>query len=563
MSAKSKSDRFRRLISHGFFAPELPPCFISEDLAKFRQSIWKTIFAIPPKQRGQLPGYQTFISETSSFYFPRFGRDDRKHGVINPVSYLAIAHTISENFVSLRRITKKSGISSSPLIFDWSGQRALFRPSVDLRDDFRVDLASRSETFIIADIRSFFHSIYTHSIPWSIYGKPWAKKNRKVIEYGNSLDLLCRNAQDGQTIGLPVGPDTSRLLAEIVASAIDTKLRIKLNFKAKDASRYIDDYTIGGSIERSGESLIAALRQTASEFELDLNNDKSEIHSGSFKFNVGWKQAALAHIPRKDLDTKTFHRFFYEVQRICEEQPYINVEKYAFQNARSAFVNALEWPQIQNYLMNAYRGNPSLISFLAEVLILRDKQVGDLDKQKLQSFLTGRIPTLASENRTGEIIWLIFLSIRLKIILPSSAILSLLHIENAMIALLVTYAKHFQFISGTVDFSYWGKSINADGLTGPMWLYVYQSVLLGINPVGNSEFIKQSPFFSEMFSKKVSFLSMDSGFTSVSNILRKRKRENDAQNLLRADFIDDFDFETDELEDIDENEYMDENEDFY
>lgn len=38
---------------------------------------------------------------------------------------------------------------------------------------------------------------------------------------GNVLDLLSQNLQGAQTIGLPVGPDTSRLLAEVVTSGVD------------------------------------------------------------------------------------------------------------------------------------------------------------------------------------------------------------------------------------------------------------------------------------------------------------------------------------------------------
>jgi hypothetical protein len=226
MTAKTKSERFRRLVSRGYFAPELPPCFVSEDLARNRISIIRGVEALP--QVRSKPAYHRFITEPSWFYFPRFGKDDRRHGVPNPISYLLLAKVIADNYVDLRKKAKKSGISASPPVFDWSGPRALMRSSIDLRDDFRVDLSSRREEFVSADIRAFFHSIYTHAIPWAIYGKPWAKANRDPTHYGNLIDLLCRNSQDGQTIGLPVGPDTSRLNAEVVASAIDAKLRERL-----------------------------------------------------------------------------------------------------------------------------------------------------------------------------------------------------------------------------------------------------------------------------------------------------------------------------------------------
>ena len=48
MTAKTKSERLRRLLSHGYFAPELPPCFVSNDLAKNRTSLVRATEAFPP-----------------------------------------------------------------------------------------------------------------------------------------------------------------------------------------------------------------------------------------------------------------------------------------------------------------------------------------------------------------------------------------------------------------------------------------------------------------------------------------------------------------------------------
>ena len=494
MSAKTKSERLRRLVSHGFFAPELPPCFVSEDLAKYRRSILNAIKNLP-EIKGQ-HAYQRFISESTWFYFPRYGRDDRKHGILNPISYLLIANVIADNYINLRAVAKKSGLSASPPIFDWSGPRALMRPSVDLRDDFRVDLSSRCEEFVSADIRAFFHSIYTHSIPWAIYGKGWAKRNRSLNHYGNLIDLLCRNAQDGQTIGLPVGPDTSRLIAEVVASSIDVTLRNRLHINAQVASRYVDDYTIGSNGQLTGDILLAALRQATAFYELELNNDKSAIYSTSIRQNTGWKQAVLAHVPRTSYSYPTFQRFFYEVGRVCDEHPEINVEKYAFQNARKALMEVDEWSKIQSIIINAYRRNTTLVSFVVEVLILRQSERGDVDRYHLKEFLQRRLPALAGENRTGEIIWLIFLAIRLKIILPATCVERLFELENSAVALLVAYAKSSELVSGEVNFNIWNQSLTDEGLKSPMWLFAYESVLKRINPNSATTFIQNNQFFS-------------------------------------------------------------------
>jgi hypothetical protein len=137
MTAKTKTQRLRRLVSYGYFAPELPPCFVSESLAKNRGFILKRIDALP-EVKGR-PAFHRFTSEPSWFYFPRFAKDDRKHGIPNPISYLLLARAIADNYVKIRKVAKASRISTSPPIFDWNGSRALMRPSIDLRDDFRID----------------------------------------------------------------------------------------------------------------------------------------------------------------------------------------------------------------------------------------------------------------------------------------------------------------------------------------------------------------------------------------------------------------------------------------
>ena len=556
MTAKTKSERLRRLLSHGYFAPELPPCFVSHDLAKYRKSILDGIEAMP--SISGKPAFHRYISEPSWFYFPRFGKDDRRHGVPNPLAYLLLSRAVADNYVGMRIAAKKSKISSSPPIFDWNGPRTLVRPSIDLRDDFRVDLSSRREEFVNADIRAFFHSIYTHAIPWAIHGKAFAKQNRGTEHYGNLIDLLCRNAQDGQTIGLPVGPDCSRLIAEVVASAIDVELRAKVGIGPRDASRYIDDYTISSGGNHSGKNLIAALRQAAAQYELELNNDKSAIFPTSSRQENGWKQEVRSYVPRGSKDDAEFQHFFYRVGRICDAHPDTNVEKYAFQNARAAFVGAQHWPKVQSHLIAAYRRNASLVAFFVEITLLRHAEHNDVELPILEEFLEHRLPVLVRENRTGEIIWFLFLAARLHISLPAATVQPLTEINNSMIALLTAICVHHQLVGGTVDFTNWNHALSGDGLRSGMWLYAYESVGLGINPATSTAFIEDDPYFSLLHAKKVRFLAIDSGFTSINTTLRSLRGDNVRLQRVHDDFLDDFIFEMDEIDDESDYEIEDE-----
>lgn len=554
MTAKTRAARFRRLLSHGFFAPELPPCFVSEDLARWRQSVWLAIEAVPPETKH----IDKLVTYSSWFNFPRFGRNDRRHGIINPIAYLAMAKIIADEFVKLRAIARqRSGISASPLMFDWTGTRAILRPNIDLLDDFRLDLASRRESFVVADLRAFYHSVYTHTIPWAIRGKVTAKADRFSDHYANRLDRLCRNAQDGQTIGLPVGPDTSRVMGELIASAIDEHLREETGVTLQDASRYVDDMTISSVDGRTGEALIAAARRAAAAYELELNHDKSGIISTATDLGTGWKHVARAHRPKRPYELEEFKRFFYEVSRLVRERPDTNVEKWALQNARVAFLEAdtKDWTRLQSHLINAYRRNSTMVSLLVELLVERQQTKSDVDCKGVQDFLRHRIPALALEDRTGELIWLLFFMISVEIKLDARCFERLYSVEDPMCALLISLAADRGLVQGDIDQTVWNASINQAGLEGSMWLYAYEGPRLGIAHGMSTDHIEQHPYFSILHQKNIGFISIEDGIAGILAGMGRRRIDSTHRAQLRDDFEDLMEGDGEgEFEDFDDSE---------
>ena len=71
------------------------------------------------------------------------------------------------------------------------------------------------------DIARFYPSIYTHSVPSALHGKAAARADKKYKLLGNRIDLWLRETQDKQTGGIPIGPDTSFLIGEILGTALD------------------------------------------------------------------------------------------------------------------------------------------------------------------------------------------------------------------------------------------------------------------------------------------------------------------------------------------------------
>jgi hypothetical protein len=92
---------------------------------------------------------------------------------------------------------------------------------------------------------------------------------------GNRLDLWLRETQDKQTGGIPIGPDTSFLIGEVVATALDLGLLAEI--PSLRGTRYVDDYYLYFSSLSNAESALAALHGIARKFELEINDPKTEI----------------------------------------------------------------------------------------------------------------------------------------------------------------------------------------------------------------------------------------------------------------------------------------------
>ncbi len=166
------------------------------------------------------------------------------------------------------------------------------RKSIDAKSS--VERAKRSvgmRYVLHADISRFYPSIYTHSIPWAIHGKG-QRGNRGNDLYGNLLDLWVRETQSQQTGGLPVGPDTSFLLAEVIASSIDDELQQSLG--GLHGTRYIDDYHLYFKSRAEADRGLAELHRIAGVFELEINDLKTAIQELPEAIEPLWKSQLRA-----------------------------------------------------------------------------------------------------------------------------------------------------------------------------------------------------------------------------------------------------------------------------
>lgn len=133
-----------------------------------------------------------------------------------------------------------------------------------------------------ADISNCFNSIYSHSISWAILGKSEAKD---CIEGGDGFssefDRLMRNSNYGETAGIPIGPEISRIFSEIILQRCDIEVEKSLSRKGfldrRDYTirRYIDDYFVFCNTEHHREIIITTISDEIAKYNLHLSESKS------------------------------------------------------------------------------------------------------------------------------------------------------------------------------------------------------------------------------------------------------------------------------------------------
>lgn len=146
-----------------------------------------------------------------------------------------------------------------------------------------VSLESKFPVLMQLDIAQCFQSVYTHSIAWASLGKDQAKEDSKPQHFSNKFDKLMQDSNHGETNGILIGPEISRVFAEVILQRVDREVEFQLNSLDLERTidyeigRYVDDYFLyakdAATSERIRDVLVTKLRN----FNLHLNSAKESI----------------------------------------------------------------------------------------------------------------------------------------------------------------------------------------------------------------------------------------------------------------------------------------------
>ncbi|WP_305798563.1 antiviral reverse transcriptase Drt3b [Synechococcus sp. CCY 9618] len=146
-----------------------------------------------------------------------------------------------------------------------------------------LGLERRYPVLWMLDISNCFGSIYTHSVSWAMKSKGVVKQHidASANTFGGEIDREMRDANWAETNGILVGPELSRIFAEIILQDVDARAA-KFIEKRRDhlsgrfvVRRYVDDYFVFAANEVVAAEVAEVVAAELETYHLSINSKKT------------------------------------------------------------------------------------------------------------------------------------------------------------------------------------------------------------------------------------------------------------------------------------------------
>ena len=453
------------MLAKGYFPKEIPPPFTTTPFANFIQAN-PTYYPDPAVKYGP--------TKLVRHHLAQVGRNRRILSIPNPINFLRLVMALDANFADVFRLANSSPISVSKPVYQSKGDRAI-QPVRNYKTipRRRAEARAVSRYVLKTDITRFYGSIYTHSIPWAIHGKEIAKGNYSNQLFGNLLDQIVRQAQDDQTIGIPVGPDTSLLISEIILSAVD-----QLACQGSRGFRWYDDYELSGLTKGDCETLLVELEAALAEYELEVSASKTVYLELPLPLEEEWADWLRGFRFSADAGEqfKDINRFFTKAFEYCVSGPKRQVLRYAVRKLHGAGIYERNWKHVQNLLSQAALHEPEVLPHVIGLLNYYQLRGRKLQVERLEELFCEISKIYASRLVGSEVAWALWGFLQFKMKIPQSCIDDALSMEDDLVSLLLLDANSKGLVDPPLDLQRYSALVKKDAFRSEHWLLAYEGV---------------------------------------------------------------------------------------
>lgn len=288
------------LIRSGYLPTEVPPTVTTRYYADFCRDNYIGL-------KSQLNRVIKLSTKYDTYTVPKPLSGRRNLALVHPLAQLGVSLLITQNRARIKHIISKSGASLYRTTEDIDNFKAFAGLDFRAWSKLKSRLYSNNRYILIADISRFFYTAYTHSLPWAVIGKErakeWLAHNRSRLDghWSSQLDRALQACQSRETFGLPVGPDTSRVLAEILLAGVQADSALRAALGDHDRFRLLDDFVVGFDTEHDARRALTSLRRALWKFNLQLNEEKTKILPSSLVYEEQWR-LEIGSISLADID---------------------------------------------------------------------------------------------------------------------------------------------------------------------------------------------------------------------------------------------------------------------
>ncbi|MDI3306537.1 MAG: RNA-directed DNA polymerase [Acetobacteraceae bacterium] len=477
-------DKMQHLLAKGYLPPTLPPPFTSQMFGSRSRKIlaaWKRSGII--SQKPWQPEAVFKVKETIPIVYscPKGNLERRFFHIIHPYSQLILSYVISYYWRKISDFLSDGKYSLDKIEFVEDEERALRKFDFQRHSVHKLILQSTANVIVKTDISRFYPSIYTHSIPWAMYGKENVKSNRKKYdrEIGGLLDVLVRRCNQNQTIGIPVGPDTSIIIADIISNAIEVEFTSSAQASSLSADRVQDDWFIACPDMSCAERALSDLQRIYAKYGLEINGSKTNIESVKSFVEAPWLGRVRNLLSNRDLSkirTSEFQAIASELLFTASQNPKERVLRYFFRSIVNASLPDAVMPALVAFSMQALAVDPRDIDIIGQLLINWRFHKRPLDTGLVAKRIFSLLEDALNKRHDFEAAWCLFICKGLSIKIDNKNLLDLIaRYDGYVIPLLALDLMEREQIA-SLDTTYWESIIDKGDEFDELWLLRYEAL---------------------------------------------------------------------------------------
>jgi len=535
----------KKILNGGYFPKELPPSFLTKDLSENIDEIrnqWNTFFTAETTKRGTetRPQFrqrkdELYAKYSSSkcveFSISKGKLSRRLLKIPNPKHFIQVSKLVSEKWTEISDIFSTSEYSTSYPIEEANPKKRAVRTFSKSVQDLRNAILETSVNKLYQvklDISKFYPTIYTHVISWSFLGKDIAKEyykksktelesliasgdsNAILYKYADSLDSAIRACQDKQSVGIPIGPDTSHIISELIACRIDTEFKAKFDSIDVKACRYYDDYYIYVNSSDEADSVIKGLQKILNQFQLEINDKKVEVKEFPVTFENNWV-TDLHRFEFKETNVTNSIKHYFSLIWGIGEKNYSRTDwifKYALRTFEfgTTVIPKDSWKIFENLILKTALIQPAILDIVTRIFLTYESYLDADSKTKIKNLVVQVIKNHSSINHNFETSWALWLAKSFEIEIDQNIAEQVIETNDSIsILILLCMDKVKGLVQGTTDYSSIENNLKDDILFSENWILAYQGIKNGwLTPI-ETDLISNNAFMNILNTLDVDF----------------------------------------------------------